>query len=92
MTITSGQHFPKNGSFFEYPYWRDDYRLYPFSRGIKIISQQSIGNAVKKLGKKSLSVGNRSVITHTALAADTIVECYCCTLHNYGTLTVVTNH
>ncbi len=88
--ITLGTGVPYSQSEYLFPIGRDswlqDYRSYPFSprfhRFLKNTIRQQIGD------KRSLSVGNRNILTHVCLEADISLECYCMAWHNFGTMAV----
>ena len=88
ITISTG--VPYSRSEYRFPlgkdYWMKDYRPYPFSARFYRYLNNTIN---KRIGnKKSISVGNRNIMTHVCLEADISVECYCCFRHNFGTMAV----
>jgi pyruvate-formate lyase-activating enzyme len=44
---------------------------------------------VMKSGKKVVSLGNRSILTHSMFPAHISIECHCAALHHFGTFTVI---
>lgn len=87
--ITLGTGIPYSESEYHFPlgnYWLQDYRTYPFSSRFHRFLHNTIRNQTGE--KKSLSVGNRSILTHVCLEADISLECYCFKMHNFGTMAV----
>jgi AmmeMemoRadiSam system radical SAM enzyme len=71
---------------FRRGYWREESTDYPFSGKFHAPLDHPLGIRIGE--KKSLAIGNRNILTHVCLEADIAVECYCCYMHNYGTLAV----
>ena len=85
MVISTGQAvFP---TFFGYPLWKTSPLVNPFSRHTPFL-QSCLTRDIIAAGMKSVSIGNRSIMTHTAFPASLSVECHCASLHNYGSLEV----
>jgi hypothetical protein len=89
--ITLGTGTPYSQSEYRFPlgkdYWLQDYRPYPFSGRFHRFLNNTLNNRIGV--KKSLSVGNRNILTHVCLEADISLECYCCYQHNFGTMAVI---
>ncbi len=86
MVLSTGQKmYPY---FFAYPHWKSSSKTNPFSRHSPFLTDCLTAD-IRKAGKKAVSVGNRSIMTHTAFPADLTIECHCASLHHYGTLEVI---
>ncbi len=85
MVISTGQKICPH--FFAYPHWKSSPRINPFSRHSPFLTD-CLTDDVRKAGKAAVSIGNRSIMTHTAFPADLTIECHCAALHHYGTLEV----
>jgi len=86
LVISTGEAFCPY--FYAYPNWKSLERINPFSRHAPFL-KDCLSWDVMDSGKKAVSVGNRSIMTHTAFPADVSLECHCSALHNYGTLEVL---
>ncbi len=88
ITISTGIPYEKCDIQFPFRrgYWREESTDYPFSGKFHAPLDHPLGIRIGE--KKSLSIGNRNILTHVCLEADISVECYCCYMHNYGTLAV----
>jgi pyruvate formate lyase activating enzyme len=88
--ITLGTGVPYTKSPFQFPvgqrFWLQDYRPYPFSGRFHGVLENTLRHQIGD--KKSISVGNRNILTHVCLEADISLECYCCYQHNFGTMVV----
>jgi pyruvate formate lyase activating enzyme len=88
MSVGSGR--PYSRCEYQFPlgeaYWMKDYRSYPFSRRFN----QTVYSAMRReiAPRKSLSVGNRNIMTHVCFEADIVVECYSCIQHHFATMAV----
>lgn len=86
MVISTGEKiYPY---FFAYPHWKSASRINPFSRHTPFLTD-CLTTEVRSAGKLAVSIGNRSIMTHTAFPADLTIECHCASLHHYGTLEVI---
>ena len=86
MVISTGEELCPH--FFAYPHWKSSPRVNPFARHAPYLTD-CITADVRRSGRTAVSVGNRSIITHTAFPADLTIECHCSALHHYGTLEVI---
>lgn len=86
MIISTGQKIYPH--FFAYPHWKSSSRINPFSRHAPFLTDCLTAD-VRRAGKVAVSIGNRSIMTHTAFPADLTIECHCAALHHYGTLEVI---
>ncbi|MBN1643353.1 MAG: radical SAM protein [Dehalococcoidales bacterium] len=88
--ITLGTGVPYTRSPFQFPvgqhFWLQDYRPYPFSGRFHRVLENTLRHQIGD--RKSISVGNRNILTHVCLEADISLECYCCYQHNFGTMVV----
>jgi pyruvate formate lyase activating enzyme len=88
ITLGSGFSYPNSPDQFPcgQNFWQRDYRPYPFSARFHRTLSDRLSH---KIGdKRSVSVGNRNILTHVCLEADISLECYCCFQHNFGTMVV----
>ena len=88
-TIATGKDYTDSNFALERKYWLNNEKNYPFSGKFNSPLPDSIGHCIGN--HKSLTVGNRSIVTHVLLGADISMECYCCYSHNYGSLSVIDN-
>jgi pyruvate-formate lyase-activating enzyme len=86
MVISTGEKVCPH--FFAYPHWKSSPRINPLSRHVPYLTDCLTAD-VRRSGRTAVSVGNRSIITHTAFPADLTIECHCAALHHYGTLEVI---
>lgn len=86
MVISTGKKICPH--FFAYPHWKSSPRINPFSRHAPFLTD-CLTAEVRQSGKSAVSIGNRSIMTHTAFPADFTIECHCTSLHHHGTLEVV---
>jgi pyruvate formate lyase activating enzyme len=86
-TISTGKEYTCSDSFLDRRSWPGERKSYPFSGRFFEPLPDAIGHSITN--GKSLTVGNRSMITHVCLGADISLECYCCYSHHYGSLAVV---
>ncbi|MDD4465547.1 MAG: radical SAM protein [Dehalococcoidales bacterium] len=88
MSIGAGK--PYSQCEYQFPlgqaYWMKDYRPYPFSRRFNRTVYSAMRQGIG--GRRSISVGNRNIMTHVCLEADIVVECYSCIQHNFATMAV----
>jgi hypothetical protein len=87
LTLTTGRH-----QVFEYPtgykYFEEDAerKEYPLSGYFTAMPEDTIAAG---LDSRSIAVGNRSMLIHTAPGADISLECFARNLFNQGTMAVV---
>ena len=74
--------------FFAYPHWKNSPKINPFTRHSPYL-RSCLTQDVMDAGKVAVSMGNRSILTHSAFPAHVSVECHCSALHHYGTLEVI---
>lgn len=67
-----------------YAHWTSPRRTNPFARSYPFL-QDSL---VQQVAGETLSVGNRSQLTHAAFPADLSLECHCASLHRFGAMGV----
>lgn len=85
-TLSTGIPYYRYETPLSNRHWLQDNRSYPFSGRFRRPAESALGQSIGD--KKSLAIGNRSIITHVCLGADISAECYCCYMHNHGSLTV----
>ncbi len=86
MVVSTGRTL--NPHFFAYPHWKSRPLINPFSRHAPFNSDCLTAD-LGRSGKTTVSIGNRSIMTHTAFPADFTIECHCTSLHHHGTLEVI---
>ncbi|MDD2389404.1 MAG: radical SAM protein [Desulfobacterales bacterium] len=74
--------------FFAYPRWRISRRVNPFSLSTSYLPD-CLTRDITRAGKIAVSVGNKSILTHSMFPGDLSIECHCMALHNFGSLAVV---
>jgi len=85
-TLSTGIPYYRYHSPLSNRHWIQDNRYYPFSGRLHRPADGALGQSIG--ARRSLAVGNRSINTHVFLGADVSVECYCCYMHNHGSLAV----
>ncbi|MBN2297384.1 MAG: radical SAM protein [Deltaproteobacteria bacterium] len=86
MVLSTGE--PICPHFFAYPHWMNSPRINPFTRHSPYL-KSCLTHDIMDAGKVAVSIGNRSILTHSAFPAHVSVECHCSALHHYGTLEVI---
>ncbi|HOO47551.1 MAG TPA: hypothetical protein PLM29_15035, partial [Deltaproteobacteria bacterium] len=86
MVLSTGETICPH--FFAYPHWRNSPRINPFTRHSPYL-ESCLTQDILNAGKVAVSIGNRSILTHSAFPAKVTVECHCSALHHYGTLEVI---
>lgn len=74
--------------FFAYPRWRMSRRINPFSLSTSYLPE-CLTRDITRVGKIAVSVGNKSIITHSMFPGNLSLECHCMALHNFGSLAVI---
>ncbi len=84
--ISTGQDF--FADYMAAPKWNRSRIRNPFAlQGVYLTSCMT--HDVMQAGKAAVSLGNRSILTHSMFPANISTECHCAALHHFGTFTVI---